>query len=77
MVFFPEVLAFFSEITNIWQKSRDFLFADFFSGFLTSIGWYGFSSGFLVVLNVFHQCFVYHSQKLLKPKNTVRSIFVS
>ncbi len=26
--------------------------------FLKSIGWYGFSYGFLVVLDVFHQCFV-------------------
>ncbi len=26
MVFFPKVLAFFQEITNIWQKSRDFCF---------------------------------------------------
>ncbi len=23
-------MVFFLEITNIWQKSRDFLFADFF-----------------------------------------------
>jgi hypothetical protein len=27
-------------------------------GFLKFIGWYGFSYGFLVGLNVFHQCFV-------------------
>jgi hypothetical protein len=33
-------------------KSRDFWFAELF---LKSIGWYGFSYGFLVVLNV---CFV-------------------
>jgi hypothetical protein len=58
MVFFPKVLAFFLEITNIWQKSRDFLLADFFSGFLRSKGWYGFSYGFLVVFNVLHQCIV-------------------
>jgi hypothetical protein len=42
----------FLEITNIWQKSRDFLFADFFLIFLKFRGWYGF----LVVLNVFHHC---------------------
>jgi hypothetical protein len=42
MVFFPKVLAFFLKITNIWQKSRDFLFADFFSGFLRAIGRYEF-----------------------------------
>ncbi len=30
----------------------------FFLRFLKSIGWWGFSYGFLVVLNFFHQCFV-------------------
>jgi hypothetical protein len=30
----------------------------FFLRFLKSIGWYGFSLGFLVVLNLVHQCFV-------------------
>ncbi len=38
-----------------WQKSRGFWFADFFLKLLKSIGWYGFSYGFLVVLNLFHQ----------------------
>jgi hypothetical protein len=38
-------MVFSLEITNIWQKSGDFWFAD----------WYGFSYGFLVVFNVFHQ----------------------
>jgi hypothetical protein len=30
----------------------------FFLRFLKSIGWYGFSYGFLVVFNLFLQCFV-------------------
>ncbi len=30
----------------------------FFLGFFITISWYGFSYWFLVVLNVFHQCFV-------------------
>jgi hypothetical protein len=29
-----------------------------FLRFLKSTGWYGFSYGFLLVLNVFHQCLV-------------------
>jgi hypothetical protein len=50
-------MVFFLEITNIWQESRDFMFA-FSLRFLKSMGWYGFSYGFFVVLDVFHQCFV-------------------
>ncbi len=38
-------MVFFLEITNMWQKSRIF-----FTRFLKSIGWNGFSYGFLVVL---------------------------
>ncbi len=30
----------------------------FFSRFFKSMGWYGFSYGFLIVLNMFHQCFI-------------------
>ncbi len=33
---------FLVEITQVWQNSRDFWFADFFSRFLKSIGWFGF-----------------------------------
>jgi hypothetical protein len=51
-------MVFFLEITNVWQKSRDLWLVDFFVRFLKSIGWYGFSYRFLVVLNVFHQFFV-------------------
>jgi hypothetical protein len=46
-------MVFLLEITNFWQKSRDFWVADFFLKFLKSIGWYEI----LVVLNMFHQCF--------------------
>jgi hypothetical protein len=37
---------FFLEITKIWQKPRDFWFADFFLRFLKFTGWYGFSYDF-------------------------------
>jgi hypothetical protein len=40
---------FLPEIIKIWQKSWNYWFADFFLKFLKSIGWYGFSYGFLVV----------------------------
>ncbi len=56
-------------LAKVW----DFWFADFFFRFLNSIGWNGFSHGFLFVLNdVFHQCFV---QRLLiwNFKNAVLS----
>jgi hypothetical protein len=46
-------MVFFLEIINIWQKSRDYWFADFFLEILKSIGWCGFSYGFLVLLNLF------------------------
>jgi len=50
------VLNFF---LSAFGKSLNTLgFCTFFFRFLKSIGWYRFSYGFLVVLNVFHQCFV-------------------
>ncbi len=47
----------------------------FFLRFLKSIGWYGFSYGFLPVLNLFHQCFILictniHSIKCCPPPCT-------
>jgi hypothetical protein len=60
-------MVFFLEIINIWQKSRDFSFADFFLEILKSIGWYGFSYGFLFDLNLFHQNIL---QKLTKKRAT-------
>jgi hypothetical protein len=45
---------FVLEITNIWQKSGRLLVLNLI---LKSIGWFEFSYGFLVVLNVFHQYF--------------------
>ncbi len=38
-------------------KVSGLLVCGFFLDILKSIGWYGFSYGFLVVLIVFHQCF--------------------
>jgi hypothetical protein len=49
-------MIFLLEITKIWQKSRDFWLADFFLVIFEIDSWYGFSYGFLVVLNAFHQC---------------------
>jgi hypothetical protein len=49
-------MVFLLEITNIWQKSRDFRFLVF--EIFLSVGWYGFYYGFLVVLNVLHKFFV-------------------
>jgi hypothetical protein len=39
-------MVFILEITNIWQKSQDNWFTDFFLEILKSIGWYGFPFGF-------------------------------
>jgi hypothetical protein len=60
-------MVFFLEIINIWQKSRDFWLGDFFLEILKSIGWYRFSYGFSVVLNLFHQNIL---QKLTKKRAT-------
>ncbi len=78
-------MVFFMEILNIWQKSNYFFLESF-----KSIGWHGFSYGFLVVLDMFHQlfwiCFINVFQKLFLILNftnaalsqtTFRSIFVS
>jgi hypothetical protein len=43
-------MVFFMEITNIWQKSSYLIFK--------FTGWHGFSYGFLVVSDMFHQCFL-------------------
>ncbi len=51
-------MVFFLEITNIWQKSRDFWFAGFFLEIFKIQRLVWISHGFLVVLNVFHQCFL-------------------
>jgi hypothetical protein len=64
LVFFPNVVAFFFEITNIWKKYRD-LILGFFLEILKTTGWYGFSKGLLVVLTVFHQGFVKKIHKKL------------
>ncbi len=72
-------MVFFLEITNIWQKSQDIWFG-FFVQVLKSIGWCGFSYGFLVVLNVFHQCFVsliLNFTNVVLSKTTFRNIFVT
>ncbi len=77
-------MVFFLEIANIWQKSQDFWFADFFleifkiHRLVWLILWI-----FLVVLNVFHQCFDLKSLPILNftnavlSKTTFRNIFVS
>ncbi len=58
-------MVFCLEITNIWQPSREILWEDFFDNFkIHKLVRYGFSYGFLVVLNVFHQKFVITNVKL-------------
>ena len=66
-------MVFFVKITKIWHKSRVFWFLDFFLRFIKSIGWYGFSYGFLVVLNVFHQC---EAEFLDKIQTKVLGVFL-
>jgi hypothetical protein len=44
---------FLLEITKIWAKVSRLLVSGFFLEIL-SIGWFGFSYGFLVALNQFH-----------------------
>ncbi len=58
MVFFLKVLAFLLEITNIDNSLETFGLVLFFLRFKKSIGLYGFSSGFQVVLFIFHQCLI-------------------
>jgi hypothetical protein len=73
-------MVFFLEIKNTWQKSQDFWFAKFFLKVLKSIGWYGFSYGFVVVLNVFHHCFllqVLNFTNAVLSKTTFRRVLVS
>jgi hypothetical protein len=47
-----------SEKTDLAKASTLSVHGLFFLRFLKSIGWFGFSYGFLVVLNLFHQCFI-------------------
>ncbi len=54
----PRVRFSFWKSQTFAKSIVTFGFADFLLEFWKSIGWYGFSEGLLVVLNVFHQCFV-------------------
>ncbi len=56
----------FLEITNIWQKSRDFWFADFFLEIFKKAGMD--IPMILVVLNLFHQN-IYKKIKKYKSLN--------
>ncbi len=67
-------MVFFLEIANIWQKSQDFWFADFFLEIfkIHRLVWL-FIWIFLVVLNVSHQCF---DLKLLRILNFTNAVFI-
>ncbi len=68
MVFFAKVLDFFLATTNIYKSLR-FLVCG--RDFLKSIGRSGFPSGFLDVMNLFHNTITYFiSKHLNKQKNT-------
>jgi hypothetical protein len=49
---------FLLEIIKIWQKSQDFWFADFFLKIFKIHRLVLIFYGYLIVLNLFHQCFV-------------------
>jgi hypothetical protein len=70
---FPQTLDFFLSFTNGGKCILDFLLADFFIRISKSTGRLGFSSGFLFVLNLFH-----NSEKIsnikFKIKNKVKHL---
>ncbi len=76
-------MLFFLEITNIWQKSGDFYFVDFFPEILIIHRLVCIFLWILVVLNVFQQCFfknlllILNFTKAVLSKTIFRSIFVS
>jgi hypothetical protein len=52
-------MVFFLKSQKFGKSHETFDSRIFFLKFSKSVGWYGFYYGFLVVFNVFHQCFVY------------------
>jgi hypothetical protein len=54
---YPRV-SFFGYLSHLVKASRPLVYRFFFLRLFKFIGWYGFSSGFLVALFVFHQYFV-------------------
>jgi hypothetical protein len=73
MVFFAKVLDFFLAITNFYKSLR-FLVCS--RDFLKSINRAGFPSGFLDVLNLFHNTITYFIGKhLLKQRKKHRFLY--
>ncbi len=74
-------MVFYLDITNIWQKFRDFWFTDFFLGFLKFIGWCGFHIDFwlfwMFFINVLFKAITNRKFYKLLSKTTFKSIFVS
>jgi hypothetical protein len=69
-------MVFILEITNIWQNSADFWFAEFFLEIfkIHRLSW--ISYGFFGVVNMFHQCLVWslNFANAVSSKTTYRSI---
>jgi hypothetical protein len=69
---YPSLWIFLCKSQRFSESLETFGSRVFFLRFFKSIGWYGFSYGFLTVLNLFHQCFILictniHSIKCCPP----------